>query len=90
MYLALPSGLVKQSKAPSCPSGGVEHHLGFGFDKLHQPLSTIAAHHDGRNVENQRHARFFDRNQHKDSSASSHPFLYRWCSYLQSSLFCDS
>jgi hypothetical protein len=28
------------------------HHLGFGFDKLHQPLSTIAAHHDGRNVKN--------------------------------------
>jgi hypothetical protein len=25
---------------------------GFGFDKLHQSLSTIAAHHDGRNVKN--------------------------------------
>lgn len=63
---------------------------GFGFDKLHQTLSTIAAHHDGSNVKKQRYARSIDRNQHKDSFKSSHSFLHRWRSYLQSSLFGDS
>jgi hypothetical protein len=49
-------GPLQRSSLPKLYSVVVELRAsiisGFGFDKLHQSLSTIAAHHDGRNVKN--------------------------------------